>query len=89
MVYYGKPHPAVFEKSLERLRKLASARRPLVIGDGIETDIAGAARMGLDALFIAGGIHAAELRERPHALGEILAKSGGAAAVAAMPALKW
>ena len=88
IVYYGKPYPAVFEKSLEKLRRIASANRPLVIGDGIETDIAGANRMGLDALFIAGGIHAAELRERPHALAEILAKSG-AAAVAAMPALKW
>jgi ribonucleotide monophosphatase NagD (HAD superfamily) len=87
-VYYGKPYPAVFEKSLEKLRKIAKAARPLVIGDGIETDIAGAGRMGLDALFIAGGIHAGELRARPDALGEILAKSG-AAAVAAMTALKW
>jgi HAD superfamily hydrolase (TIGR01459 family) len=87
-VYYGKPYPAVFEKSLESLRKIGNANHPLVIGDGIETDIAGAGRMGLDALFIAGGIHAAELKARPHSLAEILAKSG-AAAVAAMPVLKW
>jgi HAD superfamily hydrolase (TIGR01459 family) len=87
-VYYGKPYPAVFEKSLEKLRKVAEAARPLVIGDGIETDIAGAGRMGLDALFIAGGIHAGELRARPDALGEILAKTG-AAAIGAMAALEW
>jgi HAD superfamily hydrolase (TIGR01459 family) len=88
VVYYGKPYPAVFEKALEKARSVATVNRPLVIGDGIETDIAGANRMGLDALFIAGGIHASELRERPHALAEILAK-GRAAAVAAMPVLRW
>jgi HAD superfamily hydrolase (TIGR01459 family) len=88
VVYYGKPYPAVFEKALQMARGLGTANRPLVIGDGIETDIAGANRMGLDALFIAGGIHAAELRERPHALAEILAKSG-AAAIGAMPVLHW
>ena len=87
-VYYGKPYPAVFERALEELRKVAGIHRALVIGDGIETDIAGANRMGLDALFIAGGIHAAELREGPNALAEILAKSG-ATAMGIMPALIW
>ncbi len=88
VVYYGKPYPVVFERALEEARKVASVNHPLVIGDGIETDIAGANRMGLAALFIAGGIHAAELRERPHAFAAILSKRG-AAAVAAMPVLKW
>jgi HAD superfamily hydrolase (TIGR01459 family) len=88
VVYYGKPYPAVFEKALQMARGLGAVKRPLVIGDGVETDIAGAGRMGLDALFIAGGIHAAELRERPHALAQILDKSG-AAAIGAMPLLRW
>ena len=88
VVYYGKPYPPVFEKSLEKLRKTAEFHRPLVIGDGIETDIAGANRVGVDALFIAGGIHAAELREGPQALAQILAKSG-ATVMGIMPALKW
>ena len=87
-VYYGKPYPAVFERSLEKLRKMGSVHRPLVIGDGIDTDIAGANRMGLDALFIAGGIHAAEWRAGPQSLARLFAKSG-ANAVGAMPALKW
>ena len=29
----------------------------LAIGDGMRTDIAGAARAGLDVLFVTGGIH--------------------------------
>ena len=88
VVYYGKPYPAVFEKALEKARSVAGVVSPLVIGDGLETDIAGANRMGLDALFIAGGIHASDLREHPDSLGRLFAKSG-VAAVAAMPALQW
>jgi ribonucleotide monophosphatase NagD (HAD superfamily) len=33
----------------------------LAIGDSLEHDIAGAAAFGIDSIFIAGGIHAAEL----------------------------
>jgi HAD superfamily hydrolase (TIGR01459 family) len=88
VVYYGKPYPAVFEKALAGLRSVASAKCPLVIGDGIETDILGANRMGLDALFIAGGIHAAQLRAHPDAL-EALFRKSGVAAIGAMPALVW
>ena len=43
------------------LGRPADARRILVIGDGLATDIAGANRQGLDALFIGSGIHGAEL----------------------------
>jgi HAD superfamily hydrolase (TIGR01459 family) len=88
VVYYGKPYPAVFEKALQMARGVGTANRTLVIGDGIETDIAGANRMGLDALFIAGGIHAGELRAGTDSLGRLFVQSG-VNAVAAMPALKW
>jgi len=87
-VYYGKPYPAVFECALAELRAKAPASRPLVIGDGIETDILGAQRMGLDALFIGGGIHGQELKEHPEAL-QTLFKKTGVTARAAMPALAW
>ena len=88
VVYYGKPYPAVFEKALAELRARAGAKHPLVIGDGLDTDILGANRMGLDALFIAGGIHAAQLREHPDAL-EALFRKSGVAAIGAMPGLVW
>ena len=32
----------------------------LAVGDGLQTDVLGAARMGFDAIFVAGGIHAGE-----------------------------
>jgi HAD superfamily hydrolase (TIGR01459 family) len=88
VVYYGKPYPAVFEKALEKARAVATVHHPLVIGDGIDTDIAGANRMGLDALFVAGGIHASELREGTDSLGRLFAKSG-VNAVGVMPVLHW
>ena len=32
----------------------------LAVGDGLQTDMLGAARMGFDAVFVSGGIHAGE-----------------------------
>jgi HAD superfamily hydrolase (TIGR01459 family) len=87
-LYFGKPYPAVFERAVAELRAKGAAKRALVIGDGIETDILGAQRAGLDALFIGGGIHGAELREHPEAL-ENLFKKSGVSSRAAMPALVW
>ncbi|WP_417492508.1 TIGR01459 family HAD-type hydrolase [Maricaulis sp.] len=60
----GKPHRPIY--ALARARVEAAGRvcdpgRVLAIGDGPETDIAGALRIGVDALFIADGIHAADL----------------------------
>lgn len=36
-------------------------RRVAVIGDSLATDMKGANHAGLDALFVAGGVHAKEL----------------------------
>jgi HAD superfamily hydrolase (TIGR01459 family) len=88
VVYYGKPYPAVFERALAEVRAIAPVTRPLVIGDGIQTDILGASRLNLDALFIAGGIHAAELREHPQAIAALF-RDAGVTARAVMPALAW
>jgi ribonucleotide monophosphatase NagD (HAD superfamily) len=32
----------------------------LAVGDGLQTDVLGAARMGFDTVFVSGGIHAGE-----------------------------
>ncbi len=61
----GKPHPPIYERALA----LANARRAmpaaksavLAIGDSMRTDMAGAHGVGVDGLFIAGGIHRDEL----------------------------
>ena len=58
--YHGKPHARIYRTCL-RLSGLPAARL-LAIGDSLEHDVAGAAAAGIDAAFIAGGIHRGELR---------------------------
>lgn len=87
VVYYGKPYAPIFQAAIRELHKHGAANRPLVIGDGPETDIIGANRMGIDALFIVGGIHGA-LIDDPSGIARMLSESG-AHARALMPALAW
>lgn len=65
VVYYGKPHKPIYDVVYAAAKDICghAIKRPLCIGDGADTDIKGANRMGLDALFIAQGIHAAQLGE--------------------------
>jgi HAD superfamily hydrolase (TIGR01459 family) len=60
VVWLGKPYPAVYARAQTMLAKMLgtdSAKvRALAIGDGPKTDIPGAQRAGLDALFITGGL---------------------------------
>lgn len=48
----GKPHPALMRASIER----ASAETPLVVGDRLDTDIAGAVRTGIPSLLVLTGV---------------------------------
>jgi HAD superfamily hydrolase (TIGR01459 family) len=57
VTWYGKPFPAIYEHALHRAGN-PPKDEVLAIGDGLQTDILGAARMGFDAVFVAGGIHA-------------------------------
>ena len=59
VTWYGKPFAAIYEHSLRRAGNPPKAQ-VLAVGDGLQTDILGAARMGFDTVFIAGGIHAGE-----------------------------
>ena len=57
--WYGKPHEAIYRHALH----LAGDPPPenvLAVGDALQTDILGAAKMGFDAVFVQGGIHAGE-----------------------------
>ena len=59
VTWYGKPFPAIYRHSLS----LAGNPPPgqvLAIGDALQTDVLGAARMGFDCVFVTGGIHAGE-----------------------------
>jgi HAD superfamily hydrolase (TIGR01459 family) len=57
----GKPHSSAYEAAFETAHALRGApvapAKVLVVGDALRTDLEGARRAGLDALFIAGGIH--------------------------------
>ncbi len=57
--WHGKPYRSVYDSCMSLLG-IADHSRILAVGDSLRTDIAGAAAAGLDSLFIAGGIHAAE-----------------------------
>jgi HAD superfamily hydrolase (TIGR01450 family) len=58
----GKPEPALHEEAVRR----SGARRPLVVGDRLDTDVAGANRVGCDSLLVLTGVtDAALLRDAP------------------------
>ena len=64
-LYFGKPHPPIYDLARRRLAaagKLVPDSAILVIGDGIHTDIAGGLGEDLDSLFITGGLAAAETK---------------------------
>jgi HAD superfamily hydrolase (TIGR01459 family) len=87
VIYYGKPYEPIFVAAMRELHKHGAAKNPLIIGDGPETDIVGANRMKIDALFIIGGIHSAHIDD-PSGIAKLLSESG-ARAKALMPALVW
>lgn len=59
-LYFGKPHPPVYDLARRRLStvKQVEDTRILCIGDGIHTDVAGGLAEGLDTLFVTGGLAA-------------------------------
>ncbi|HVU19505.1 MAG TPA: TIGR01459 family HAD-type hydrolase [Rhizomicrobium sp.] len=86
VTYYGKPKPEIYD--LVRA-SLDGAERVLAIGDGMQTDIKGANAVGIDALFIADGIHGEDVGDMSAVhLGELFSEAG-VEARAAMRALVW
>lgn len=70
-LYYGKPHPPVYD--LARRRLGLDDPRILCVGDGIATDVQGGIAEGMDSLFITGGIAAGEFGPDPESPdGELL-----------------
>lgn len=60
-LYFGKPHPPIYDLARRRLTELGrdvSNEGILAIGDGIHTDIDGAMGEDIDSLFITGGLAA-------------------------------
>ena len=66
-LYYGKPHPPIYDLARRRLSALTGQdeARILAIGDGIHTDIQGGIGEGIDTLFVTAGIAAHEFGPDP------------------------
>lgn len=60
-IYFGKPHPPIYDLArsrLDMLRETVSSDRILCVGDGVLTDVFGAMAEDLDSLFVTGGLAA-------------------------------
>jgi HAD superfamily hydrolase (TIGR01459 family) len=84
VLYTGKPHRPIYDAALAKAAgargAVASPGRTLAIGDSLRTDMTGAQTLGIDGLFVSGGIHAQELgggeSARHEALGAMFAAAG-------------
>lgn len=92
VAYAGKPHLPIYEATFTLLNELAgrpvSKSEILAIGDGIKTDIAGAALAGIPSLYIASNVHLAGAALTPQSLTTLFPTPTGRP-VAAMTALSW
>jgi len=59
VVYFGKPHPEVYNQSIDN-----SDKKILAIGDNLNTDIRGANLLNYDSLLISNGIHRDEIKKK-------------------------
>ena len=67
-LYFGKPHPPIYDLARRRLQALDANLGDediLCVGDGIGTDIQGGIAEGLDTLFVTGGLAAATFGPDP------------------------
>ena len=60
-LYFGKPHPPIYDLARRRMAALGLGEdaRILCVGDGVLTDVQGGVSEGLDVLFVTGGIDTA------------------------------
>ena len=93
VTYAGKPYKPIYELAEETIARLAGRKvarsEILAIGDGIRTDMAGAAEFGLDFVFVASGLHVGPGGEGLDDLRLAELFEGRKAPRAAMPALAW
>ncbi len=93
VIYHGKPHEVTYRVAFDVLGNPARDR-VLCVGDGLRTDITGAANAGLHSAFIPGGIHDRDLGIRmgeapdPARVAALLAEFG-VSATYILPSLRW
>ena len=84
--WLGKPDPAIYHHTLGMMG--LERERVLAIGDSLRTDIAGAAAVGIDAVWVLGDLHAAS-HGGDWARIEDEAGRAGLKPLAAVPGLVW
>jgi HAD superfamily hydrolase (TIGR01459 family) len=95
VIYPGKPDAPIYVLAFERASEISGRTvtpgRTLAIGDGPSTDVLGANRQGMDALFIGSGIHghAMQSGEAFEGWARGLLAGEGVSARYAMPELRW
>ncbi|MGI9477702.1 MAG: TIGR01459 family HAD-type hydrolase [Hyphomicrobiaceae bacterium] len=94
VVYAGKPHLPIYELALHMINdsrgEVVPKGRVIAIGDGLKTDIAGAAAAGLRSVFVASGLHVEGGRALSSELvDELFKDSPLERPVAAMQTLAW
>ncbi len=91
--YHGKPHTGIYDACFSVLDGVPRARIA-AIGDALRTDIAGANAVGIDGIFIMGGLQARDLDAddegyaTPQRLAAQCAAEGHSPA-AALPVFRW
>jgi HAD superfamily hydrolase (TIGR01459 family) len=96
VLYAGKPYQPLYDQALALAEKVRGRPTPLdrvlAIGDSVRTDLAGAAALGVDCLFVTAGIHSEEFGGReepdPAAITRIFS-AAGLMPKAVMPRLRW
>jgi HAD superfamily hydrolase (TIGR01459 family) len=76
VLYAGKPYAPIYEMTLAQAKDLRGKEVPLArvlaIGDSLRTDLTGALSLGVDCLFLTGGIHSGEIGGEAAADGKTL-----------------
>jgi HAD superfamily hydrolase (TIGR01459 family) len=96
VLYAGKPHRPIYDAALAKATDArgagALAGRTLAIGDSLRTDMTGAQALGIDGLFVSGGIHAQELgqgKSLPHDALSAMFAAAGVTPRSVIPRLAW
>lgn len=93
VTYAGKPHLPIYDMACDWLAQHAGSRidrsRILAIGDGVRTDILGAARAGIRSVYIASAVHMPAGASLDAATLAAVFPDPTVQPIAAMPQLAW
>lgn len=93
VTYCGKPHKPVYDMAFswlyQRIGRELAPSQVLAIGDGVKTDIAGAANLGIPSVYIASAVHMPAGADLDQATLLELFPDAGRRPQAAMTGLSW